>query len=80
MSLDRIVALLEQANRNGGQALTLRAVANKVAADTQPAVTHHDYGYGVVVGVTKDGKLEVVFALEQWAVALPVDAVKEWTE
>lgn len=80
MSLDRIAALLGQADRNGQQARTLRAVANKVAADTMPAVTHPEYGYGVCVGVTRDGKLEVVFAHEDWAVALSVDAVKAWTE
>jgi hypothetical protein len=80
MSLDRIVALLDRANLSGSEAMTLRAVANKVAADTQPGVLHPVHGYGVVVGVTKDGELQVVFAREHWALVLPVDAVKAWVE
>jgi hypothetical protein len=96
MSLDRIRGLLNDAdNHYAGASLEndraraenmrrhgkrLRVLASDIAGDTQPYVHHKEHGYGVVLGVTKDGQLEVVFGGVPFGIALPPDSVTEVDE
>ncbi len=78
MSYDRIVELLTAAQLEDAQtARTLRVQADDLAADTKPGVVHPDHGYGAIVGVTKDGDLEVAFGGDPFAVAVPIDHIRE---
>jgi hypothetical protein len=91
VSFDRIAELLAEADnhtvqanltRDGGHLQTarrLRSMADDIAAATKLGVEHPEHGYGVCVGVTRDGLLEVVFGGDEWAVALPIDQVREAT-
>lgn len=93
MSLDRIRALLRDADRKANQAgaatddtvaqdlraaaYRLRAAASRIAERDLPGVIHPQHQYGVVVGVTRRGLLEVVFGGAVWTVAVPADDVKD---
>lgn len=80
MSLARITALLDAAQDvPAPRAAHLRAQANELAARLQPEVHHRNHqGLGVVVGVTRDGLVEVTFAeTDRWAVALPANELEE---
>lgn len=75
-----IRALLDAASDKPAPVATvIRSEASELAAQLQPGVHHPNHqGRGVVIGVTRDGLLEVTFAEpEQWAVALPADQVTE---
>lgn len=65
-----LTADLERRAAYQRRAAYYRAEAGTLAADTQPVVEHEQYGPGVVVGVTDDGLIEVVFAHEPLAVGL----------
>jgi hypothetical protein len=77
VSLDRIAALIRNSRKRPADAERLIAEADMVAESSQPEVTHPKHeGMGVVVGVTRDGHLEVTFGGNPWAVALPLDSVR----
>jgi hypothetical protein len=96
VSLDRIRKLLNDADTHfaGAQLETdnataikhrrdgwrIRKLASDIAGDTQPYVHHKEHGNGVVLGVTKDGQLEVVFGGDPFGIALPADSVTEVDE
>lgn len=91
MSLHDIAALLADADQTDvdasllegtpaeelkARARVLRQRANDLADRTKPGVMHPNHGYGVCVGVTKAGQLEVAFGGDPFAIALSVDKVR----
>ena len=75
MSLTWILRLLVDAEKLRTAAREITDLAHDVARNTEPAVVHGTHGFGHVVGVQDDGRLEVQFEGLGYTVALPVDAV-----